>query len=159
MKTFKRYITELFDKPLDFQEMPWIERNVTVYVFELDEKNYYRVFFKKSGRKNHFEITFDHVDNESDVFLPHLAKTTVLSGKNSVKVFATVVAIVKDFLKKNKSVTGFMFTAADESSGRKSLYARFSKNMAAELKWNHSINDEDEQFGTIYQVEKYKTKK
>ena len=116
MKTFKQYITEIFDKPLEFQEIPWIERNVTVYVFELDEKNYYRVFFRKTGRKNHYEISFDHIDNESDVFDKNKGKTLALSGKNSVKVFSTVVSTVKDFLRKNNNVTGFLFTAADLSA-------------------------------------------
>lgn len=159
MKTFKQYVTELFNKPLEFEELPWMERNVIVYYFELDEKNYYRVFFRKSGRKNHYEITFDHLDRDSDIFLPYLTKTTVISGKNSIKVFSTVVAIVKDFLRKNKNVTGFLFTAADDSSGRKALYDRLSKNMAAELKWNYSVHSEDEAFGTVYQVVKYKAKK
>lgn len=159
MKTYKEYITELFDKPLEFEEMPWIERNVIMYVFGLDDNNYYRVFFRKSGRKNHYEISFDHLDRDSDIFLPYLTKTTVLSGKNSVKVFSTVVAIVKDFLRKNKNVTGFTFSATDDSSGRKALYNRFTKNMASELKWNHNIHSEDEMFGTVYQIEKYKTKK
>lgn len=159
MKTFNQYLTELFDKPLEFQELPWIERNVTVYVFELDDKNYYRVFFKKSGQKNHYEISFDHLDKESDVFDPNKGKTLALSGKNSVKVFSTVVATVKDFLNKNKSVTGFLFTAADESAGRKALYDRMSKKLASELKWNQSIYDEDEMTGIIYRVEKYKAKK
>ena len=159
MKTFNQYITELFDKPLEFQELPWMERNVTVYVFELDDKNYYRVFFKKSGQKNQYEISFDHLDKESDVFNPNKGKTLALSGKNSVKVFSTVVATVKDFLSKNKSVTGFLFTAADESAGRKALYDRMSKKLASELKWNQSIYDEDEMTGIIYRVEKYKAKK
>lgn len=159
MKTFNQYLTELFDKPLEFQELPWIERNVTVYVFELDEKNYYRVFFRKTGRKNHYEISFDHIDNESDVFDKNKGKTLALSGKNSVKVFSTVVSTVKDFLRKNNNVTGFIFTAADDSSGRKALYDRMSKKLASELKWNHSIYDEDEMTGVIYQIEKYKTKR
>ena len=70
-----------------------------------------------------------------------------------------MVATVKDFLNKNKSVTGFLFTAADESAGRKALYDRMSKKLASELKWNQSIYDEDEMTGIIYRVEKYKAKK
>lgn len=159
MKTFNQYITELFDKPLEFEELPWIERNTTLYVFILDDKNYYRVFFKRSDSRNHYEISFNHVEKQDDIYNPNTGKTIVLSGKNSIKVFSTVIAITKDFLKNKKNVTGILFVAADNSDGRKALYNRLSEKLASELKWNHSIHSEDEAYGVVYYVKKYKTKK
>ena len=158
MKTFSQYITELFDKPLDFQELPWVEPNTTAYVFQLDEKNYYRVLFEKLGRSNQYDISFDHVDKESDLFNQDKGKKDALSGKNAVKVFSTVSAIVREFVKDHRNITGFHFSAVDYNAGREAIYKRLAQKLASELKWHLEILDDEYTLGVIYNVTKNKPK-
>jgi hypothetical protein len=147
-------MTEVFDKPLEFFEMPWIELDVSAYIFELDDKNYYRVFIeKKHNRYKEYSITFDHVDSEKNLFKSKKGKYSVLSGKNSIKVFATVVAIIKDFYNNNKDTNGFYFTASSASSGRQALYLRFAKNIASSLGW---VIDMDKAKNGIYHIQRNK---
>ena len=156
MITFLQYMTEVFDKPLEFSELPWIELDVYVYIFELDDKNYYRVFFeKKHNRYKEYSITFDHVDSENKLFSSKRGKYSVLSSKNSIKVFATIVAIVKDFYNNNKDTNGFYFTSSSESSGRQALYLRFAKNIASSLAW---VIDMDKAKNGIYHIQRKKLK-
>ena len=145
-------MTEVFDKPLKFKEILWMELDVFTYIFKLDDKNYYRVFFeKKPNKNNEYSITFDHVDTEDKLFSEKGGKYSVLSSKNSIKVFSTVVAIVKDFYNNNKDVNGFYFTASPESSGRQALYLRFAKNIASSLGW---VIDMDKAKNGIYHIQK-----
>lgn len=151
-------MTELFDKPLEFQELSWVEKNIVAYVFQLDEKNYYRVLFGKVGRSNQYVISFDHVNKEDDLFDQDKGMKEALSGKNAVKVFSTVAAIVRQFITDHRNITGFSFSAVDQSAGRTALYKRLAEKIASELKWHLNTEDENDITGTTYNITKNKPK-
>jgi hypothetical protein len=160
MKKFKQYLEELFNKPLQYQELSWHERDTKAFVFQTENQDYYRVFFRKIGKEQSYEIYFDLVEYQEDLYDPDAGTNVASSGstdsKNSLNVFSTVSSIVRHFISKNKNISKLFFATSDTRRGRKILYDRLSKKLSSELNWTHRTEKAEDGQTTIFYIEKKK---
>lgn len=124
MKTFKQYISELFDNPLPFKET-----SKQVYQFRVKGHTY-------TARFNGGELEFWDEDGDQTA--------TGIGHKEAIQIFSTVYAILADIIKKRK-VRFFNFSA-DKSNGesRTSLYTAMAKKISKNLSYKFRVRKSEE---------------
>jgi hypothetical protein len=131
MKSFKQYITEVFDKPLKWKE--YIKTDISRKAhFDVGEYTYtiwIRLGNKRQAkilgepRKMHLEFM---LDAEGGVSKGSDNKHLILNTGNAGAVFATVIDYAKHVVKQEK-VKEIIFSGREKS--RKSLYKAMLKRM------------------------------
>jgi hypothetical protein len=116
----KEDLNELLDQPLDFKLTD-------------DDPGWIRYSFTTSDDRQ-FEVLFDEGLATWDIVFVDDEENTEKTGKGgSIEIFATVKAIVKDFIKRQGSdLEGLRFNAQGGEASRVRLYDRFAKMIAQE---------------------------
>jgi hypothetical protein len=141
LSTHVRQIDEAFDKPYRYTGGSGGSKSAAVlYKFFTTEKDEIVVTFEKlewSDEEYTWMVAFDRDGRDS-----------VTGEGDAMRIFATVIAILKDFTKKyNPPVVGFSaFKSADElvkakgdkKGSREKLYLRMVKKFAPKLGYNFS---------------------
>ena len=125
MKRFKEYLNELFDNPVDFKIKSERLGDRTEYVFNLSNSEYRCLLNLKSISE--LTVAFGKAD---DVEKKYKISN---SGGNEIKVFSTVMAIIKDFLEDNPRVNKIEYSADIDEPSRIKLYDSMSKKLASTL--------------------------
>ena len=146
MKSFKQYITELFEKPY-----PWKKKKdndtETVYQSATKEKDRIEVIFSKGWHLGIDNIIFTVAGNSD---------TT--GGGDSFKIMSTVLDIIKDYIENNEP-KGLKFTAnKDEHFGqdtkelqsREKLYNKMVERFAKGV--GYKVNLVKSVYGTMYKL-------
>jgi hypothetical protein len=156
MISFKE-LNEAFDKPLEYDVDLWHKQDSLMYSFKLDDNDYYRVVIFKSKnitRDGAHEISFEHLKNEKDVYSQRSGKMGLLNKfttAQSIKVFSTVIAIIKEHLSDRPDIKQIVFYATGREQSRVKLYEKLSIMAAKKLKWNAYLipmADDDERSDT-----------
>ena len=112
-------ITELFDNPAE-----WIldmeDHRSANYTFSIDEINYDVDFSRSPARLDNLEI---YNVNFSIVESTGANNFDIANTGNQYEVFATVMEIMKDFIK-DRNVNAVVFSAAASEPSRISLYTK-----------------------------------
>ena len=137
MKTFVQWVTdnnlicELLDQPVPYQQYQqdsYDGNKDTAYRFIIDKETY--------------EVELHHYDNgEVNVEFGRINKNT---GRHDIgitgtgrgkqyQLFATVKAIVQDYVSKNPNVNSIAYSAEEKS--RKKLYNRMNRRLGSETGW------------------------
>lgn len=161
MIKFKQYIEEAFDKPYPFQ----LKRRGHDYItnVKLPDDTELEVFF--SG--------MEHLDDDSETqweimftrtLGPYRGTTSDRTGQgDQMRVFATVIAAIKEFIKK-ENPKYMDFSAAKENQtlarkdktvlqSREKLYARFVKKY---FRKDYDIEQTTSRSGTVWYLERKK---
>ena len=93
MLNFSQYLDEAFDKPYTFRKHVLYKGNI-VYRFIADDKSEIDVLFKEN------EISDD--ESTWTVSFERGGKTTATGEGDAMRIFATVIKVLKDFTKKDK---------------------------------------------------------
>ena len=150
MKTFKE-LTEAFDKPLEYDVDLWTERDTLMYYFKLSDKDYYRVLIgppkgHKFTRKEH-EVIFSHFENEEGLYTPRdPGKITALHRmkvSDALKVFATIIAIIKEHISERSDLTSITFSAENYEESRVKLYHKLAVMASKVSKWYPFVTYDD----------------
>ena len=91
--SFGDFITEAFDNPYAFSRKEIYKGNI-VYRFITDDKSQIDVLFKEN------EISDD--ESSWSVIFERGGKTTATGEGDAMRIFATVIEVIKDFTKKDK---------------------------------------------------------
>ena len=130
-KTFKHYISELFDRPLPYKKIgklnpqkQGVHQSISYeFAIEIDgTTKKVRTSFRDIDGSGEFIVEFE-VDDE---FL-----ITGLAGTAAIKIFTTVTAQIKDFIN-SEQPDKISFTAVKttgEGPSRAKLYNRMTKRM------------------------------
>ena len=119
MKKFKQYIAEAFDKPYPYNYKPGIA------TAKLDD-----------GSK--LEITMQRYGEMWIISFRRNGKANVTGQGDQMRVFATVIDVIKKFIKK-ESPKKIFFSAEknkDDKDSREKLYSRLVKKFANEMGYN-----------------------
>jgi hypothetical protein len=141
MISFKE-LNEAFDKPLEYDVDIWYKEDSMMYSFKLDENDYYRVIIFKSKnltKNGVYEISFEHLKNEKDIYSQHSGKMGLLNKfttTQSIKVFSTVIAIIKEHMSDRPDIKQLAFYANGREPSRVKLYEKLSIMAAKKLGWN-----------------------
>jgi len=93
MLNFSQYLDEAFDKPYTFRKRVLYKGSI-VYRFIADDKSEIDVLFKEN------EISDD--ESTWTVTFERGGKTTATGEGDAMRIFATVIEVLKDFTKKEK---------------------------------------------------------
>ena len=143
MKPF-REISEAFDKPLEFDVDLWPELHTLMYWFKLSDKDYYRVIIGPTDDEDEeghdHEVRFSHFKNYKKIHdSESLGKTNVLaalSTANTIKVFATVIATIKEHFESFPGLESFSFRSDPSERSRVKLYNKLAIMAARKLNWH-----------------------
>jgi hypothetical protein len=139
MKTFRQF-NELFDKKsIADWELSYDGRYRTEYNFVLNGDEEVKVGFHlspTSDKKNNPKEKEDPISYE--IGFVRGDSSDITGEGNALEIFATVYAILKDFMKRKKPT--HVFFSAKEAS-RKKLYKVLSRKLAKELKMNFEEED------------------
>ena len=160
MKSFKQYIEEAFNKPYSFQLKKKGDNYITTV--ELPDKTSLEVSFQS---RQHIE--------EPDQRQWEIIFSRITSGRSSIeltgegdqmRIFATVIAAIKEFIKKENPKYMDFSAAKDDPKlaakdktvlqSREKLYARFVKRYFAK---DYKIEQITSRAGTVWYLER-KTK-
>ena len=137
MKSFKQYITELFDNPANFDKTvddSLFFRNYN-YTAQISGKEL--EFTAKEEKVGYWIVSFSF-DNE---------KNKVYSKGKEVEIFSTVIAMFKDFIK-DVNPTDISFAAKTEEQSRVSLYDRMIRILGK--KYGYKLVDTRSVMGHMY---------
>ena len=126
MISFQEYLNELFDKSVTYTE-----RN-NDFIFNINGIEYRVVIDIDDEDETIMQVSFYIKDKD----LGFEKATISFSGGNELKVFSTVLQIIKDYLKDNTGITGIAFTADIKEPSRIKLYDRMIKNIGKPLGYN-----------------------
>lgn len=144
MLTFKQYIEEAFDKPYPYKmkyDPNWDRFTATA---KLDD-----------GSK--FVMTIDEIGGAWDVEFTRGGKMNVTGKGDQMRVFATAIAILREFIKK-ESPDEVVFGADKDEGNRKDktsrekLYSRMMKKFASEM--GYKASEKSERQSTVYTLKK-----
>ena len=129
-------LTEAFDKPYKFRKQV-LYKGYIVYRFIADDKSEIDVLFKEN------EISDD--ESTWDVTFERGGSTEVTGEGDAMRVFATVIAIIKDFVKKrNPKLMGFSAfkdvfgpSTAPGKGSREKLYDRMLQRYAGKMGYKY----------------------
>ena len=138
---FSKYLQEAFDKPYRYRGGTGGARSTSIkYKFYTTEKDEIEVVFEKlewSDDEYTWIVAFNRDGSDG-----------VTGGGDAMRIFATVIEILKDFIKKyNPPVVGFSaFKSVDDLSNnqgskkgsREKLYLRMVKKFAPKLGYTFS---------------------
>jgi len=118
MKTFNQYIAELFDRPYPFK---MVKHNPYEWQYEFytNDNKKYDVFMMYYQSTNRWEVLF--ADENGDIIL------TGEGGKEVSSILATVMAVIKDFIKKKNPEKMYFSADKVEGKSRSRLYATLVK--------------------------------
>lgn len=121
-KSFKNFITELFDRPVSWrkiQELPHILK----YAFNVDGY-LYQVYIEKiyADTPGTWNVNFALISHTGISAF----KQTVMGNEIAIPVFSTVIDILKNFIGE-KHPTRIKFTASLDEPSRVSLYRKMIK--------------------------------
>jgi hypothetical protein len=143
MRQFKKHfsaLTEAFDKPYRFEGGEAM-RGLWAYEFRTDDRSYIMVKFEEN------EIS----DSESswNVNFEREGKMDITGEGDAMRIFATVIEIIKVFTKKKKPHI-LRFTAAKplgkaskELSSRESLYKKLVQRYAPRMGYKYDAKSSD----------------
>ena len=134
-------ITELFDKPADF-ELQEVEEGLYRYRSNIDGNRLSVVILYKSGA---WDVTF-MVNKRMDI---------VNSNGNEVVIFSTVIAILKDFIQR-ENPEFIEFSATKNEASRISLYDKMVDRLAKSH--GYKLRKGDNITGIDYELQKKTTK-
>lgn len=136
--SFKQYVTELFDKTVAVHQTKDFGEDGGVWSFTLNGAEYHvgiafvklKPFSPKAMKDNEiikkhngaYDIAFYAIAD--NVFKQKTYKFDLIGGVDSLKVFATVIKVVKDYFKGQGKVP-ITFSAKEPS--RIKLYSKFAK--------------------------------
>ena len=123
MISFKDYLNELFDKPVKY-----IEKNYD-FLFNVAGLEYRVVIDIDGEDESIIQVSFYTKDGNSD----HEKAEISFSNGNEIKIFSTVLKIIKDYLKDNSYINGITFTANIKEPSRVKLYDRMIKSIGRPL--------------------------
>lgn len=132
MLNFTEYLEEAFDKPYPFTGG---RKQSNYYVYNFKTADGSKVVVKME------EMTWS--DDESTWSIVFLRNgTAVVTGEgDALRIFATVIATIKDFVKKEKPQE-MTFSAEKPNTGsrgsREKLYARMTKKFAQQMGYKFS---------------------
>lgn len=136
MKTFKAFLTELMDNPVDYT----VTYDAGIYFvanFNVDDVAYRAEIIEgEPYEEGEYEIIFD-VKSKGPRGMD------ILGTGNAATVFSTVAAIIKDHFQRHKSSLKAYIIGAKEASRRK-LYKRFAQMMKSELKFSKVETEMDD---------------
>jgi hypothetical protein len=140
MKSFKE-LNEAFDKPLPYDSDIWYKTDSLMYNFKLSDKDYYRVVIHKSENlaENEYTVVFEQFKSEDEIYKPTAGKFGTMnkfSTSDAIKVFSTVMAIIKEHLSDHSYIKILSFSAKATEYSRIKLYEKLSIMAAKKLKWN-----------------------
>jgi len=118
MKTFNQFLTELFDRPYPFKMVKYSSTEWQ-YEFYTNDNKKYIVIMMYYQSTNRWEVLFADEKGEIEI--------TGKGGKEVSSIFATVMVIIRDFIK-NKSPDVLYFSAdKGEGKSRSRLYTTLVK--------------------------------
>lgn len=118
MKTYRHLITELFDNPYSFNLKRMSDKS-SEYEFYTSEQKKYIVFMMNTSEKTDtWDVVFADEKGKLDI--------TGEGKQESIRIFSTVVAVIKDFVKK-VSPQKIMFSAYKDEKSRIKLYKSIIK--------------------------------
>lgn len=125
----KRYIKEIFNKPVKFERQSSGTYNSTEYQFEIDEKLYEVKFYDPDVAEfpDSHEVIFVLTRVGGDRVRGFDTEKITGTG-DSIAVFSTVANILKDFIQNYKP--DILYFAAKEQS-RIKLYKKLSKKLSS----------------------------
>lgn len=158
MKTFRQYIVEAFNKPYPFQLKKKGSNYITIV--ELPDKTSLEVFFSSSEHmeepdQRQWEIIFTRKSTSG-------SPSTELTGEgDQMRIFATVIAAIKEFIKKeNPKYMNFSAAKDDKATARKEvkqsrekLYTRLVKKY---FQKDYDIESYPSRAGTVWYLERKK---
>lgn len=133
---FKQYLTELFDKPVQYT-IRRHDPDTSRFAFNIDGEDYIC-----NIENIHFSTSDDDPKNWDISFHKRMGGAAIFDATNDVKnrfkVFATIIKITRDFFKKNPLQKGdtITFDADKDSNGKHSrvaIYNKFAKQLAKEM--------------------------
>ena len=130
MKTFKEYLTELFDRPAPYRIK---SKSDTLWIAEFKtDAGTYRWYAEDTGRGRFnnapWEITFT-LNNNSKI------KTSQDAEGEEIKAFSTILALTEEFAKEKKpqGITIHASKFDNRSGSRASLYEKLIKKYASKF--------------------------
>lgn len=123
MKSFKQYITELFDSPVKVKKIQTIGSHHHVYMFRVNNIPYHVHVHHMFSDKGKADVDFgDRTEKPEDSMT-----TTGKQGSSASAVFAGVHKALRMHQKENPHINTYTFDASNEKSGdvnpaRKKLY-------------------------------------
>jgi len=144
MKTYKEFLTELFDNPVKWKYVSSQSgKDLDVYTFNIGENEYF-VHLEFITVIDELLVEFSIIDPIDKHRTTHLTKTG-----NEFKVFATVMDILRFYLKyTDLPIKTVSFSAykpyEDDKQSRISLYKRMVKKYVSTKEWKITIQDENE---------------
>lgn len=137
MKRFKQHIAETQDKPYPFK-LDYKTSSTYKYVFTTDQDDFVDVDFYNEDLDYEYDLPDDEEESGWEVSFEINGSTGLTGGGDAFRVFSTVGAVLKDFMKK-ESPTKLMFTGAkNKDDDRTKLYTRFVKMIARQYKMKFS---------------------
>lgn len=134
MKTYVEFISELFNKPVRYKKTMDDPYGMVRYSFWVDEgsenESHYIIEFSYWSEGNYdidepfWEVSFGNMSHGDDGY-------GITNTGNEIKVFSTIVNIMKEFTKKNNP-PGYYFSAKEQS--RKKLYDAMIRKLAKGFK-------------------------
>ena len=145
MKSFKEYITEVFDSSYEYQKSG-VKRGDG----EEDGDTHQYVFKDHKGENVHVNMLHDP-DNKSAEIVFHRRGSVGLmhdAGAHAGKIFSTVRKIAMDHAKKHGKLKTLKFSSSkvvyrpgDKAGSRATLYARLAQHMGGSTKENKLYDD------------------
>ncbi len=128
MKSFKQYITELFDSPVKVKKIQTIGKHHHVYMFKVNNVPYHVNVHHLFASPNMADVDFNDRSEKPEDSMT----TTGKQGHNASGVLAGVHAALRKHQKENPHVDTYLFDASTEKDGdvnpaRTRLYGAIAK--------------------------------
>jgi len=129
MKTFKTFLTELMDNPVDYQSTYDASGTMFIAKFDVGDVEYRaEIIGGAPYKEGDYEIFFE-VRGEASFGMD------ITGTGNAATVFSTVAAIIKEHFRRHKNtVEAYIFTAKEPS--RRKLYKRLAGMMKSKLRFS-----------------------
>ena len=129
MISFKRYITELFDKPYRYV-LRKLNRSSYMAEVKLPDGKPFNVFISSTDGGYRWEIEFRknysvNASGEGDEF----------------KIFSTVIAVIKEFIEQESPGVVMFYASKDDGDSRAKLYTRMVKRFASKMGYTSQSSD------------------
>ena len=126
MKTFKEFLNELFDNPEFYKETKEGE-----FTFIIAGKTY-KCYFEFPRGNSYAEISFGlmEIEDPEENDIPEFKWKISDSGGNEIKIFSTVITIIKDYLRKHPEIDTIEFSSDLDEPSRVKLYDTMSKKLS-----------------------------
>ena len=135
---FKQFITEVFDKPLDYE---WFRKSNLIWggSFYINDE-YIVVSISERGKPDFWNIDF----------IGEVSGYKITGKGNSFQIFATIFKMIQEFLK-TKKPKGIYFSAKESS--RIKLYKMFIKKYSSKIGYKQT-DEYDGELGMSFVLER-----